>query len=63
MGSSVLVLLLVGELGVSIFAFGRSWEDTFTAFRSPPVLVGLSAQVLFALLPLFQAVLPQRRRQ
>jgi hypothetical protein len=62
MGSSALVLLLSGEFGVSIFAFGRSWADTLTAFRSPPGLVGLSAQVLFALLPLFQAVLPQRRR-
>ena len=63
MGSSALVLLLLGELGVSLFAFGRPWADTLAAFRSPPGLIGLSAQGVFALLPLFQAILPQRRRQ
>ena len=63
MGSSALVLLLIGELGVSLFAFGRSWADTLAAFRSVPGLVGLSGQGVFALLPLFQAILPHGRRQ
>ena len=63
MGGEAFALLILGEAGVSMFAFGRSWEGTITAFLSPPGLIGLSAQVAFALLPLLQALLKRKRGQ
>jgi hypothetical protein len=61
MGSVAFALLIIGELGVSNIVFGRSWEDALAAFLYPPGIIGLSAQVAFALLPLVQAVLERGR--
>lgn len=57
MGAVAFALLVVGELGVSVFAFGRSLESALAAFGSTPGMIGLSAQVAFGLLPLVQATL------
>ena len=61
MGGVAFALLIVGELGVSIFVFGRSWEGTLAAFLSLPGIIGLSAEAAFALLPLAQAILRRGR--
>jgi hypothetical protein len=58
MGGVAFALLIVGEVGVSMLAFGRSWGDTVAATLSPSGLIGLSAQAIFALLPLVQAIAP-----
>ena len=63
MGGVGFVLLMLGEVGVSMAAFGRSWEGTLAALLSPPGLIGLSAQVAFGLLPLLQALLERKRGQ
>jgi len=63
MGGAAFALLILGEFGVSILAFSRSWEGIVAAFLAPPGLIGLSAQVIFALLPLLQALLKRKRGQ
>ena len=63
MGGAAFTLLILGEFGVSMLAFGRSCEDTVAAILSPSGLIGLSAQVAFALLPLLQALLTRKRGQ
>jgi hypothetical protein len=60
-GGIAFALLIMGELGVSVFVFGRSWEATLAVFRSPPGMIGLSAQAAFALFPLVQAMLRRTR--
>jgi hypothetical protein len=62
MGGVAFGLLIVGELGVSIFVFGRSWDVTVATMASPLGLIGLSAQVIFALFPLVQSVLGRKRK-
>lgn len=63
MGGVAFALLILGEVGVSMVAFGRSWEGTLAALLSPPGLIGLSAQVAFGLLPLLQALLERKPGQ
>lgn len=62
MGVVAFALLILGELAVSSLVFGRSWGDTLATYRSLPGILGLSAQVVFALMPLAQALLLCRRR-
>ena len=57
MGVTAFALVILGELGVSILVFGRSLDATVATYRSLPGIVGLAAQVVFALIPLMQAVL------
>jgi hypothetical protein len=61
MGAVAFALLMAGELAVSNLVFDRSLDDMLTAYRSLSGILGLTAQVIFALLPLVQAVLPRRR--
>jgi len=63
MGGAAFALLILGEAGVSMLAFGRSWEGIVAAILSPSGLIGPSAQAIFALLPLFQALLQRKRGQ
>ena len=63
MGGFAFVLLILGELTVSILVFDRSWERTVAAYRSAAGLLGLLAQLIFALLPVVQAVLDRDRRR
>jgi len=60
MGVFAFALLILGELGVSSLVFGRSLEATFAAYGSLPGVLGLAAQMIFALLPLAQALLLRR---
>ena len=62
MGGVAFCLLILGELGISLFVFARSWEHTLATFLSRTGLIGLGAQVVFALLPPIQAVLERKRR-
>lgn len=57
MGAAAFALLGLGELAVSNLVFGRSLEATLASYRSLPGILGLSAQVIFGLLPLVQAFL------
>ena len=61
MGGIAFLLLILGEVGVSIFVFARSWEDTLTTLLSPPGIIGLCAQIVFALLPFAQAIVERNR--
>lgn len=60
MGAAAFALLLLGELGVSTLIFSRSLAETFATYRSLPGMIGLAAQMIFALLPLAQAILLRR---
>lgn len=55
MGAFAFALLLAAELGVSVIAFGRSPAEHLATYREPRALLGLAAQVAFALFPLLQA--------
>ncbi|MBU8541432.1 hypothetical protein [Falsiroseomonas tokyonensis] len=57
MGSIAFALLMLAELGVSIFAFGRSAAEHVATYRNAAAQLGLAAQLGFALLPLGQALL------
>jgi hypothetical protein len=52
MGAAALLLLMVAELGVSVFLFGRSILAHLAAYRSWHAAAGLAAQVAFAAFPL-----------
>jgi hypothetical protein len=54
MGITAFTLLALAELGVSVFAFGRSLADHVAGYRTVAGGVGLAAQVAFAFLPLMQ---------
>lgn len=54
MGVSAFLLLMVGEAGVSLFAFGRTLAQHVQAFQATSALLGLAAQLVFAALPLVQ---------
>jgi hypothetical protein len=60
MGATAFALLILGELAVSILVFGHSLDATVATYRSLPGIVGFSAQVIFALMPLMQAVFLRR---
>ncbi len=61
MGGVAFALLIVGEFGVSILAFDRSWEGIVAATLSPSGLTGLSAQAIFGRVPLVQTIVPHGR--
>ena len=61
MGAFAFALLILGELAVSGLLFGRPLQDTLDAYRSLPGAGGLFAQVIFALLPVAQAMLLRKR--
>lgn len=54
MGVVAFALLMLAEIGVSVFAFGRSIEDHFAAYRSSQGVIALIAQIAFAFIPLMQ---------
>jgi len=56
MGVVAFALLMLAEMGVSVFAFGRSIEDHFAAYRSSQGVIGLIAQIAFAFIPLMQII-------
>jgi hypothetical protein len=54
MGGSAFLLLMVAELNLSVFGFGRSIVDHFAIYRAWSAALGLAGQIGFALLPLVQ---------
>jgi hypothetical protein len=54
MGLVAFSMLQLAETGVSIFAFGRSIEDHLAAYGTAHGLIGLLAQIAFAVFPLMQ---------
>jgi hypothetical protein len=60
MGGVAFALLMLGELAVSSLVFGRTLGTTLAGYGSPAGIVGLSAQVIFALLPVARAMLSRR---
>ena len=54
MGGVALAVLLVAEIGVSAFGFGRSLSAHLEQYRRLPALIGLAGQVAFALFPIIQ---------
>ncbi len=52
MGGIAFVLLMLAELAVSVFAFGRSPAEHWGTYSSASALWGLAAQVAFAAMPL-----------
>lgn len=60
MGGLAFLLLMSGEVGVSVFAFGRTVAEHLQTFRTADAQLGLAGQLLFAGFPLIQMV--RRRR-
>lgn len=54
MGGVAFVLLLIAELMVGTWLFGRSLAEHFALYREPSYALGLVAQIGFALMPLLQ---------
>lgn len=54
MGAVAFALLMLAEVGVSVFAFGKPIEDYFVAYWSPQGVIGLVAQIAFAFFPVMQ---------
>ena len=55
MGAVAFALLMIAELALSVFTFGRSPEDFLRAFGTAAGAVGLTSQVVFALIPLLRS--------
>jgi hypothetical protein len=54
MGGIAFAVLLVAEIGVSVFGFGRSLSAHLDQYRQLPALIGLVGQVAFASFPIVQ---------
>jgi hypothetical protein len=54
MGAMAFVLLMLAELGLSLFAFGRPAGAFLVSLTSPSGAIGLSGQIAFGLFPLLQ---------
>jgi len=55
MGTVAFGVLMLAELGVSIWIFHRSPADQLAQYRSISGIAGLAAQVIFATIPYLQA--------
>lgn len=56
MGGAAFAVLMVAEIGVSVFVFGRSLSEHLTHYRELPALLGLAGQIAFASFPLIQCM-------
>ncbi len=52
-GALAFALLMIAEFGVSVAVLGRSPGDYWAGFATPAAQLGLAAQILFALFPLW----------
>jgi len=52
MGGVAFSLLMIAELALAVFVFGRSLEEHAAAYASWPGAIGLAAQITFAVIPL-----------
>lgn len=56
MGAAALGLLLAAETGLGVIGFGRSLCAQLARYAEPAPMLGLLAQLAFALFPLMQAL-------
>lgn len=61
MGGMALVLVLISEAALSVLLASRTLSQHFALYQQAPALLGLSAQVVFALLPLVRIGVPGAR--
>ena len=61
MGLVAFATLTAGELGLSLLAFGRPLADFLQGYATLPGLIGLAAQVAFAMIPLIRLAAAERR--
>lgn len=54
MGAVAFVLLILAEMAVGVFLFGRSPSAHIALYREASYAIGLAAQVVFALMPLLR---------
>lgn len=54
MGALAFALLMLGELSVSVFGFGRTVAEHFATYQSAGAQLGLAGQLAFALFPWLQ---------
>ncbi len=54
MGTIGFSVLMVAEIGVSVFIFRRPVGDYWASYESIPGIIGLAAQIAFAAIPLLQ---------
>jgi hypothetical protein len=54
MGAVAFVLLMAAEAALGMLVLGRSPGEHLAAYRAAPALMGLGAQILFALMPLLR---------
>jgi hypothetical protein len=54
MGGLAFAVLLGAEIGVSVFAFGRTLSAHVAQYQQLPALIGLAGQCLFGLFPIVQ---------
>lgn len=57
MGALAFALLMLGEVAVSVFGFGRTVAGHLATYQTPGAQLGLAAQVAFALFPWVQRLL------
>jgi hypothetical protein len=55
MGATAFALLMLAELALARFAFGRSPAEFLRSLGAPAGAVGLAGQIVFALLPLLRS--------
>jgi hypothetical protein len=54
MGGLAFGLLMALEVGVSVFGFGQTVAEHFGTYREASAVIGLTAQILFALMPVIR---------
>lgn len=55
MGGFAFTLLMMAELALSVFAFGRTVTEHFATYQSVNALLGLAMQMMFAAFPAVRA--------
>jgi hypothetical protein len=56
MGTFAFILLMMAELGLSMFLFGRTFSEHFGIYKNVPELLGFFGQMTFGALPLIQSM-------
>jgi hypothetical protein len=54
MGGLALALLIVGEVSISMFGFGRTLAEHLASYRNVVTILGLLAQLAFGMFPAIQ---------
>ena len=57
MGGLAFTILMIAELGVSVFVFGRTFSGHLGQYETWHSLLGLAGQITFAVFPLVQAAI------